>query len=76
MRILLTADIHNGYPKRIDDTIWSMQQMSKYANENGIEKIVVLGDFNHNRDHISIDVWNKITDFLKEDRNVLPAAIQ
>jgi len=68
MRIIVTADIHNGYPGRIDDTIWSMRAMSQYANEHGIEKILVLGDFYHNRNHVALDVLNKVTDFLDHDK--------
>jgi len=68
MRIIVTADFHHGYPGRIDDTMWAMQAISDYAKVENIEKIVVLGDFHHNHDHITIDVWNRISAFLEEDR--------
>lgn len=66
MRILITADIHNGYPGRIDDTVWAMRRMHEYAVENGIPKIIVLGDLFHNREYINIDVLNKVFDFFEE----------
>jgi len=65
MRILVTADIHCGYPNRLKDNIWSMMAMSEYATENGIDKIVCLGDFFHNRDHLTIDVLNVAHSFFK-----------
>jgi len=68
MRILVTADIHFGYPNRLKDNIWSMMAMSQYATENGIEKIMCLGDFFHNRDHITIDVLNAVHLFFKASK--------
>lgn len=64
MKIIVTADIHNGYPGRLDDTIWAMNKISRYAEENDINNVIVLGDMFHNREHISIDVLNAVTDFL------------
>lgn len=65
MRVIITSDIHNGYPGRIDDTVWSMQTMHDYAVSNGISKIIVLGDLFHNREYISINVLNKVFDFFE-----------
>lgn len=65
MRIIVTADIHNGYPGRLRDTIWAMRKMSKFARENDCEKVIVLGDMFHNRDHITIDVLNSVFDFFE-----------
>lgn len=65
MRILVTADIHCGYPNRLKDNIWSMVAMSKYATKNNIEKILCLGDFFHNRDHLTLDVLNATHLFFK-----------
>lgn len=65
MRVLITADIHCGYPNRLKDNIWSMVAMSQYAAKNGIEKIICLGDLFHNRDHLTIDVLNAVHLFFK-----------
>jgi len=65
MRILVTADIHFGYPNRLEDNIWTMNSISAYADENNIEKIICLGDFFHNRDHLTIDVLNAVHLFFK-----------
>ena len=65
MRILITADIHCGYPGRLDDNIWSLKAISDYATEHDIKHIFCLGDLFHNRDSISIDILCAIHDFFK-----------
>lgn len=68
MKILITADIHNGYPNRLNDTIWAMNKIYEFGTQNGIEKVIVLGDLFHNRSHITIDVLNRVFDFFKMAR--------
>ena len=70
MKIILTADIHNGVPGRIDDCIWSMDLVRHYANENGIKVVIILGDLFHDRVNINIEVVNKVYGFFSEtDKN-------
>jgi len=66
MKIIVTADIHNGYQGRLKDTIWSMEQISKYAVDNGISKVVVLGDLFHDRESITIDVLHGVSKFFND----------
>lgn len=66
MRVLITADIHCGYPNRLKDNIWSMMAISDYATKNNIDKIICLGDLFHNRDHMTIDVLNAVHAFFKK----------
>ena len=70
MRIIITADIHNGVPRQTDDCIWSMEVIRKYAHENDISAILVLGDLFHDRFSLDIEVFSKVYDFFDEtDRN-------
>lgn len=68
MKIILTADIHCGFPNRLKDNIWSLNAISDYAAENNIENIVCLGDLYHNRDHLTIDIINHTHDFFKNSK--------
>lgn len=65
MRAIITADIHCGYPGRLDDNIWSLNTISNYAEKNDIDQVICLGDLFHNRDYISIDVLNAVHEFFK-----------
>lgn len=65
MSIIITADIHNGYPGRLKDTIWSMDIITKYAHKNKINTIIVAGDLFHDRVNLNIDVANKVYDQLE-----------
>jgi DNA repair exonuclease SbcCD nuclease subunit len=64
----MTADIHNGLPNKLRDTIWSMEVISKYASEHDIENILVLGDLFHNRTSVEINVLQKVYEFMKSAR--------
>ncbi len=66
MKAIITADIHNGYPKHIDESIWSMQVMREYASQNGIGLVLVLGDLFHDRVNLNIEVLTKVYDFFDE----------
>lgn len=65
MKILITADIHCGYPERLNDNIWSLQAMSDYASDHNIENIICLGDLFHNRDHLTLDVINATHNYFR-----------
>ena len=64
MKILITADIHNGVPGKLKDTLWSMQIIQDYANKNGIDTVLILGDLFHNRENLNIEVLNGVYDQL------------
>lgn len=69
MKILITADIHNGIPGRIRDTTWSMDIMRQYATKHNIRYVLVLGDMFHDRQSVGIDVLNAVYDQLKLARD-------
>jgi hypothetical protein len=64
MKLIITADIHNGVPGKINDTIWAMNIINEYAKENEIRQVMVLGDLFHDRSSINIDVLNAVYDFF------------
>lgn len=66
MKIIITADIHNGVPKRMNDCIWSMRTIRDYAHKNDISVILILGDLFHDRFSIDIDVLTQVYDFFDE----------
>jgi DNA repair exonuclease SbcCD nuclease subunit len=66
MQIIITADIHNGVPKRTDDCIWAMSTIREYAAENNIHAILVLGDLFHDRFNLDVAVLSKVYDFFDE----------
>jgi DNA repair exonuclease SbcCD nuclease subunit len=65
MKILITADIHCGYPGKLNDNIWSLNAISDYAKKHKIKKIACLGDFYHNRDHLTLDVINATHEYFR-----------
>jgi len=65
LKIIITSDIHCGYSGRLNDILWSLGTMYKYATNNGIKEIIILGDLFHNREHISIDVLNAVFSFFE-----------
>ena len=40
-KIILSADIHNGLPGKLEDTIWSMDIIRQYANDYKIKNIII-----------------------------------
>lgn len=64
-KILLTADIHFGLPKKLDDILWAVNTIKEYASLNNIETIVVLGDLFHDRVNINIEVLNVAYSFFE-----------
>jgi|APFre7841882654_1041346.scaffolds.fasta_scaffold07352_3 DNA repair exonuclease SbcCD nuclease subunit len=64
MRLIITADIHNGIPGKLKDCIWAMNIIRQYAQKNDITDIIILGDLFHDRVSLNIDVLNEVYDFL------------
>lgn len=67
-KIILTADLHLGHGDRSDDILWAMDVVSKYAVSHNIEYIVVLGDLNHDRKHLPVDVACATHAFFQDKR--------
>ena len=68
MKILITGDIHCGYPKRLKDTIWAIDIMNSYALKHGIQNVIVCGDLFHDRASLGVDVLNAVYDQLKKNK--------
>ncbi len=64
MKICITADIHVGVTGRLHDIMWSLRKIRSHCAENGIKKILVLGDLLHDREHIRSDDLNALVNFL------------
>jgi len=68
--IIITADIHFGLAKKLDDILWSVRHIREYAKINDVEIVCVLGDLFHDRENINIEVLNAVYLFLAETKNV------
>lgn len=67
-KIIITADIHNGIHGKLLDTIWSMEIISKFAEEHSIKEVLVLGDLFHDRVSLNIEVLNAVFDQLSKSK--------
>jgi DNA repair exonuclease SbcCD nuclease subunit len=68
MRLILTADLHNGIPNKLAENKWSMELLEKYAIENNIQNILILGDLFHDRVSIQIEALNMVYDLLSNSK--------
>lgn len=68
MKLICCADIHNGVPGKLKDTIWSMDVIRRYAKKNNIKYVLILGDLFHDRQNIGIDVMNAVHSKLKQSK--------
>jgi DNA repair exonuclease SbcCD nuclease subunit len=66
MRIIITADIHNGLPGKLHDCLWSMDTISNYARTNDIHTVIILGDLFHDRVNLNIETASLVYDKIKE----------
>lgn len=64
MKAIICADLHFGYPGRIDDCLWSAKVIREYAFCNDIDVVLVLGDLFHDRSNLGIDTNMMVYDFL------------
>lgn len=69
-KILITADIHFGIPKRLNDILWALTTMREYAAKNDIGAVAILGDLFHDRVNTNIEVHNAVYKFLDETREM------
>lgn len=65
MKIILTADWHFGYQGRLVDIKWAFKTLLTHCIKNDIKYIFILGDLTHDRETISHDVSNTITNLLE-----------
>lgn len=64
MKFIITADWHFGFPAKLNDLKWSFMKMLGYCEKNDIKLIVMLGDLTHDREYLTHDVSNCITNCL------------
>lgn len=69
-KVLITADLHFGLPKKLEDILWSVKTIREYASQNDIEIIIVCGDVFHDRVNYNIEVLNSAYQFFEETRKV------
>lgn len=65
-KTLITADIHFGLKGRLNDILWSMKTIRKYASDHEIDTIFVLGDLFHDRESLNIEVLAAAYNFFEE----------
>lgn len=69
MKIIITADWHFGYPGRLHDLRNSFKSMIDYCIRNEIKTIIMAGDLAHNRESLTHDVSNTISELFDELNN-------
>lgn len=68
MKVIITADIHCGYPRKVDDCIWALNKIDEYAEENGIDTAIIAGDLFHNKESINTEVLVKTYNFFNTSK--------
>lgn len=63
-KIVLTGDVHLGYPNRLDDIIAALSGIRSHMQSNGIKDCIILGDLFHTRQAIATDVMHKAFEFF------------
>ncbi len=69
-KVLLTADVHFGLPKKLDDILWSLKTIREYAVKNDIEIVIICGDVFHDRVNYNIEVLNAAYAFFDETKKM------
>lgn len=69
-KVLITADIHFGLPKKLNDILWSVKTIREYAAKNNIEIVIICGDIFHDRVNYNIEVLNAAYTFFDETRKM------
>jgi DNA repair exonuclease SbcCD nuclease subunit len=69
-KVLITADLHFGLPKKLNDILWSVRTIREYAKQNDIEVVLVCGDIFHDRVNYNIEVLNAAYKFFEETRRM------
>jgi DNA repair exonuclease SbcCD nuclease subunit len=63
-KIIQTGDVHLGCANRLQDTLWALRIIDRYAEENQIDTILGLGDFGHDRESMSLEVMCAAYDYF------------
>lgn len=64
MKVIITADWHFGYPSRLNDLKWAFISLIDYCVDKEINLILMLGDLTHDREHMTHDVSNVLSECL------------
>ncbi len=64
-KAIITADWHFGHPERLNDLVWAFNKLLDYCVSKDIKKIFMLGDLTHNREYITHDVSNAVTELMQ-----------
>lgn len=67
-KVALIADVHLGFGNRQRDILWCLRTVRQYCQDHNIDVVIVLGDFFHDRSHLSIEVLCEAYEFLKETK--------
>ena len=69
-KILITADVHAGIPKKLEHSMWALRAMYSYAIANKIQDCIILGDLFHDRVSLNIEVINSVYDFFGSAKEI------
>lgn len=69
-KVIITADIHLGIANRTNDIMWALNNIQRYAIENNIDTVLVLGDLFHDRFSLDIEVLSVAHKFFKKCREL------
>lgn len=64
MKFIITADWHFGFPSKLNDLKWSFMKMIEYCENHSIQLILMLGDLTHDREYLTHDVSNCLSECL------------
>jgi DNA repair exonuclease SbcCD nuclease subunit len=67
MKYLVTADWHAGVPQKLSYTIWAANVILRYAIQNDIEHVFILGDLFHDRVNLNVEVFDAVYKFFNQD---------
>jgi len=68
MKVIITADWHAGVPRKLSYTLWAARAIRRYAIQEKIKNVIILGDLFHDRVNLNIEVLNAIYAFFEQDR--------
>jgi len=66
MKVIITADWHFGYPGRLDDLANAFKCMINFCVKHEIKIIILAGDLAHNRESLTHDVSNTISELFDQ----------
>jgi len=66
MKVVITADWHFGYPGRLGDLANAFRCMIRFCIKHEIKVIILAGDLAHDRESLTHDVSNTISELFDE----------